>query len=226
MGNARKEGLASGLASVAHNTSADLDRLEQIKRFAEEDIDTAKQHAWIWLRELQNPRESQRLDWLFAQGYTPESPDGDCEGIVMSLGGAPWLVLLDRLVRLGQLLGGIGWTGKSFNREAGTGFNRLTTTSRIPAFLCMPNYKFKTVNGELTGFHFYHTVETSPLAPKIDVRTIKYDAPEHANPLVLPRTRDELVELVPGIYLGRAMLNKRGEWKVVGYFGLRFPVGG
>lgn len=204
----------------------DLARLRALRELAVHDARRARSEAWRWLRELQAPSEHNRLHGLFAEGSAPDAPDGDCEGIVMNLYGSLWLEGLDRLVRLGQWLGGIGWTGKSFDASNGTGYNRLTASSRIPAFLTMPTYRFRRVAGELVGFDFYHALETSPAAPYGKVRAIRYNAPEHANPLVLPRTRDELVELLPGIYLGRALLQEDGRWEVVGYFGLRYPRGG
>lgn len=216
-------------AGAAGDTStADATRLKKIRERLAKDPRGARADAWAWLCELVEPSEHHRLHWLFAQGTAGESPDGDCEGVVMNLYGEAWLTLVDRMVRLGQLLGGIGWTGKSFDRKAGTGYNRLTLSTRPSALLVMPRYKFEKVNGELVGFHFYHALEKSPLPPYGQVRAIKYNAPEHANPLMLPRTRDELVEIVPDVYLGRALLwdKKLGSWKVIGYFGLRQPVGG
>ena len=205
---------------------SDTARLKRIRGLVDTDVASAKRQAWEWLKELQAPGQHHRLPWLFSQGTAPESPDGDCEGIVMNLYGSPWLVGLDRLVRLGQLLGGIGWAGKTFNRAKGTGYNRLTGSSRIPSLIATPHYKYEKINGELCGFHFFHDIEPSPLPPHALVRAIKYDAPIHNNPLVLPRTRDELVEIVPDVYLGRALLRNAHDWEVVGYFGSRFPVGG
>lgn len=215
-------------ASRSDATTADALRLARIRERVAHDPAGAKAEAWALLRELVEPSEHHRLHGLFEQGIAGESPDGDCEGVVMNLYGEPWLIAMDRLVRLGQWLGGIGWTGKSFDREAGTGFNRLTSSARPAALLVMPTYRFERVRGELIGFHFLHALETSPIAPHKQVRAIKYNAPEHANPLVLPRTRDELVEIVPGVHLGRALLwdKRQQRWKVVGYFGLRHPVGG
>lgn len=202
---------------------SDSDRMKRLRALAEKRPEQAKQQAWDWLRELQAPAQNYRLSWLFAQGTAPEVPAGDCEGIVMNLYGELWLTVVDRLVRLGQLFGGIGWTGKSFDSAAGTGYNRLTASTRLAALFVMPRYKFERVNNELIGFRFFHALETSPLAPHALVRAIKYDAQQHANPLVLPRTRDELVEIVPNVYLGRALLHDEFDWRVVGYFGLRYP---
>lgn len=210
-------------ASAGSRAASDQARLVQLRKLATKDLVRARQEAWQWFHDLQKPSNHHRLHWLFEQGSAPESPHGDCEGMVMQLYGTLWLDGVDRLVRLGQSLGGIGWTGKSFDAIKGTGYNRLTTTARIPALLAMPSYRFDRINGELIGFRFHHALETSPVPPGTAVRVIKYDAPEFKNPLVLPRTRDELVEILPAVYLGRALLSEGGRWRVVGYFGLRAP---
>ena len=210
-------------ASSTSGTREGRERWESLQALAARNPAAAKARAFEWLRELDAPRHRDTLGFLFAQGTAPESPDGDCEGIVMYLEGATWLVGLDKAVRLGQWLGGIGWTGKSFDGARGTGFNRLTATSWPIALLVMPTYRFERRGSEILGFHFHHAIEASPVAPHGEVRSIRYDSPEHANPLVLPRTRDELVELVPGVYLGRALLRTEGRFETVGYFGLRHP---
>lgn len=54
--------------------------------------------------------------------------------------------------------------------------------------------------------------------------------PEYRNPSVrtfpIARTRDEVVEVIPGVYLGRALLRMRdGEIRLIAYFALREPIG-
>lgn len=200
---------------------ADPERLGNLRSLAVREPDRAGAAAWAWLRELQAPVNHAVLPWLFAEGTSPEVPDGDCDGLVMKLWGSPWLVLLDRMVRLGQVLGGIGWTGKSFDRARRTGYNRLTRSSRLAALLVMPTYRFERSGGELLGFHFHHELERSPVEPGNPVLSIRYDDPAHANPLILPRTRDELVAIVPDVWLGRALLRGAQGWQTVAYFGLR-----
>jgi hypothetical protein len=180
--------------------------------------------TWDWLTTIDATHEAAQLDVIFRAGGPPpeDGPIGDCEGRVLGLFGTRFLGFVDTLVRVGQALGGIGWTGKSFSGD-GTGHNRLTRTSRIPMFLAMPRYGLERRGGELIGFHFNHSIEPSPRDPDIVVRGIRYDDPAHANPLMLPRTRDELVELAPGLYLGRALLRDEGEWEIVAYFALREP---
>ena len=185
----------------------------------------AKALAWELFQELQKPSQQYRLAGVFAQGTAPASPHGDCEGINMNLYGNPVLRGLDYLIRLGQMLGGMGWAGKTFNAN-GTGYNRLTRSTKIAALAVMPHYKLRKINGELIGFDFYHCIDNSPVAPNIPVRSLNYAAPEHNNPLILPRTRDEIVEIVPEVYLGRVLIRDNFGWNLSGYFGLRYPVGG
>jgi hypothetical protein len=182
---------------------------------------------WTRLTALDATRDAARLAALFTSGSPPESPDGDCEGRVLGLSGTPFLRFVDVLERLGQALGGIGWTGKTFDPETGTGYNRLTRTSRLPLFLAMPRYGFERRGGQLIGFRFDHRVEASPMPDATMVRAVSYENPAYANPLMLPRTRDELVELTPGLLLGRALLHDESDgWQVVAWFALRHPVGG
>lgn len=185
----------------------------------------AKALAWELFQELQKPSQQYRLAGVFAEGTAPESPHGDCEGINMNLYGNRVLRGLDYLIRLGQMLGGMGWAGKTFHAN-GTGYNRLTPGTKFAAMAVMPHYKLRKINGELIGFDFYHCIDNSPVAPNIPVRSLNYASPEHNNPLILPRTRDEIVEIVPGVYLGRVLIRDNFGWNLSGYFGLRYPVGG
>lgn len=212
------------MAQVMNKSEKDK-RWAEIRGLTASDPARAKTLAWAWFTELTSPALHQQLPWLFNQGEAPaDAPNGDCQGVVMQLYGAPWLTGVDLLVRLGQLLGRIGWTGKSFDTATHTGYNRLTSSSLIAMKLAMPAYRFDRVGGELVGFRFNYGIETSPISPGPRVLAIRYDDPAHANPLVLPRTRDELVVIAPDVYLGRALLRVKNVWQVVGYFGLRYPV--
>lgn len=204
----------------------DGQRIEQLQALADSDLAAARADAWFLFQELQAGSEHYRLPGLFARGTAPQAPDGDCEGIVMNLYGSAWLAGLDKMVRLGQKLGGIGWAGKTFDPKTGTGYNRLTRSSLIPAMITMPHYPLRKQGGELLGFDFHHRVEKSPISPHQEVRAITYDDPQFNNPLVMPRVRDEIVEIVQDVFLGRALLKVKHGWEVVGYFGLRYPAKG
>jgi len=208
---------------------APADRLEQLRALAVDNPEAARREAWDWLNGIRAPRDREKLMTVFASGTTPapQSPSGECEGRVLGLFGTPFLAFTDRMARLGQLLGGIGWAGKTFDTESGTGYNRLTPFSRVPMFFVMPRYRFKRVGAELAAFSFDHRIEPTPLSPRQEVRSIVYSNPAYGNPLMLPSTRDELVELVPDVYLGRALLQEdSGEWRPVAYFALREPATG
>ncbi len=211
-------------ASTVPAPLSDEQRLNNLRAQARTNPDLAKENAWELLKELQHKSQFHRLPWLFAQGNgAAEAPHGDTEGMVMNLHGSFLMRTLNNAVALGQLLGRIGWTGKTFNRETGTGYNRVTSSTLIPAILAMPHYKLHKQGKELLGFDFHHRVDTSPVAPHLQVRAITYDEPSFKNPLILPKVRDEIVEIVPDVFLGRVVYKVKHGWEVVGYFALRYP---
>lgn len=206
---------------------ADLARVQELRTLADSDPVSARVATWDWLNSLDATKDLDGLETIFHAGLPPDGPVGDGEGRSLGIMGTPFLDFTHRLERLGQRLGGIGWTGKHFGAD-GTGHNRLTTTSRIPMFFVMPRYRFKRRDGQLNGFTFDHSISPSPRDPDLLVRGITYNNPAHANPIMLPRTRDELVEIVPDVYLGRALLHDEDDdaWEIVAYFAQRHPVGG
>ena len=78
---------------------------------------------------------------------------------------------------------------------------------------------------KLEQIHF-HDVCTAAAEPFNEVRALDYSPAEYRNPSVrtfpIKRTRDEIVELVPRLYLGRALLTMPdGEVRLIAYFALR-----
>lgn len=201
-------------------------RLGAVRELARSEPARGQALAWEWMTSLSAHGDREELAWLFAQGEPPAPPGGDCEGQVLGLFGTPFMRVVDTAVKLGRALGGIGWTGKTFDSSTERGYNRLTATARLPMQLAMPRYRFGRAGGEITGFRFDHRIERSPVAPHTEVRSVNYADPAYGNPLMLPDTRDELVEIVPRVLLGRALLRDGEGWRVVAYFALREPVGG
>ena len=217
------------LKSTSTNSAplSDQQRLDQLRAQARNDPAGAKESAWELIKELQNDSEFYRLPWLFAQGNgAAEAPNGATEGMVMNLHGSPMMTTLNKMIQIGQLLVGMGWTGKTFDRKTGKGYKRVTSSTYIPALLSMPHYKMKKQGKELLGFDFHHCIDTSPVPPHQQVRAITYDDPEFKNPLILPKVRDEIVEIVPDVFLGRVTYRVKHGWEVIGYFALRFPYNG
>ncbi|MCK5789886.1 MAG: hypothetical protein KAH34_03555 [Ketobacter sp.] len=211
-------------ASTVPAPISDEQRLKNLRAQAESHPELAKENAWELLKELQNESQFYRLPWLFAQGNgDAEAPNGDTEGMVMNLHGSFLMRTINSAVMLGQLLGRMGWTGKTFNRKTGTGYNRITASAYIPTKLAMPHYKLQKQGNELLGFDFHHRIDSSPVAPHLKVRAITYDEPSFKNPLILPKVRDEIVEIVPDVFLGRVVYKVKHGWDIVGYFALRYP---
>ncbi len=211
-------------ASAIPAPTSDQERLKELRELTTKRPEAGKQAAWEFLKELQEPSQFYRLPMLFAEGNgEAEAPNGDTEGMVMNLHGSALMRTINGAVLVGQFLGGMGWTGKTFNPETGTGYNRITRSATIPTRIVMPHYKLKKQGDELLGFDFHHRIDRSPVAPHLKVRAITYDEPAFKNPLILPKVRDEIVEMVPDVFLGRVLYKGKYGWDIVGYFAVRYP---
>ena len=207
-----------------HRTAPGL--LGELRAQAADAPALARQACWQLLERLSREDRREEIAALWASGSAPERMDGALEGLVMgSMWGTPETVLGSLLTRIHPT-----WTGKTFDHAAGTGFNRLVGWSRPAFFLVAAGYtSFSRSGGEIEGFRFDHALETAAIAPYLTVRALDYGVPEYANPSVrtfpIARTRDEIVELVPGVYLGRALLTlPRGDVRPIAHFALRDPL--
>jgi hypothetical protein len=172
--------------------------------------------AWRWLRELAAPAHRGILDTLFAQGRAPESIDGPTDGFFVALRSEP---LLDRLLKALASLW-MPWQGKSFDSATATGTNRVDVFARWPAKLVWPGYRMDGGPDATTAFGFETRVEPGVADPGVDVLVADY-APVTANPrLIVGHIRDELVELVPDVYLGKVFYRVGGGYLGVGFFAL------
>lgn len=93
------------------------------------------------------------------------------------------------------------WRGKSFTphgESRGEGINRIFTDS-------IRRYRFDTFIGPSRAGAF-------------DALQLDYDKPE--NPFFIRPIKDEIRELRPGLWLGQAWLQLRGQPHLVLYFGL------
>lgn len=183
----------------------------------------ARRLGWEHLRELGSAGRHDELHCLFGRGYAPDGPDGALEGLVVGkLFGIPEARLANPLMRIDPT-----WRGKTFDMAAGTGFNRLSPIAKYALRAIAPLYRgMRRVGTEVHGFDFEHQIDTAAAAPFVKVRALDYGVAHHHNPSVrtfpIKRTRDEIVELVPGLYLGRALLTMPGgEIRLIAYFALR-----
>lgn len=179
--------------------------------------------AWAWIEDLQELAAHNRdeaeaaLDELFALGHAPKDLSGPTEGILV----APLIQpLVDKVARA-ITSAWMPWQGKSFDRAAGRGDNRLRGETRWIAKVLWPLYGTKEAPDGRLAFDFETRVEPGELDPGVEVLVIDY-APIDKNPsLIIKSIRDELVEIVPGANLGKILYRRGGGYTNIGFFALR-----
>lgn len=204
-------------SSTRPNTSVQ----EELRELSTTSPLLACRQGWDYLRQLGEAGHRDQLAALFERGQAPDGPRGALEGLIVgNLFGIPEASLANPLLKIDPT-----WRGKTF--DAHTGFNRLAPIAKYAMRAIAPLYGgLQHVGSEMAGFGFDHRIDTAAIEPYIKVRALDYSPEEYRNPSVrtfpIKRTRDELVELLPGLYLGRALLTMRsGEIRLIAYFALR-----
>ncbi len=215
-------------------------RAEEVERYvgalqvlAETDPDLARSQTWNQIR-LAGMRAGRRraeahdsLNRIFRLGTLPEPMlDGPYDGTPI----APMtFAATDPIIRALSSLW-MPWLGKRFDAETATGDNVMLPSARLPAKLFWPSYRFRSLGGgRYAAFRFRTYAGAGAVDGERRVLKIDYDWDE--NPSLLIRDiLDELVQVVPGVFLGKALL-RRGElartsWRLVGYFALRSGASG
>jgi hypothetical protein len=112
------------------------------------------------------------------------------------------------------------WTGKRFDAAANGGENLLALSARWPTRVLWPSYRPEPLGRGLAAFRFRTYVSPGTVDPDIETLKIDYDSSE--NPTLLIRdVLDEVVQVVRGAYLGKVLLRRGTQWRLVGYFGLQ-----
>jgi hypothetical protein len=186
---------------------APQERLADLRTNADTDPRTAADDAWRWVCDLKKRAGRDRgavereLSELFRTGATPSGLTGPTEGVLVTTTTNP---LLDPVVRMITSLW-MPWQGKRFDAEEASGSNRMTSSATLPAKLLWPSYTMKRAEEGTLAFDFKTYEDTGKDDPDVRVLVIDYSSVE-ANPrLIIRRIRDELVELVPGAYLGKIL---------------------
>lgn len=191
---------------------------------AKKDAAGAANAAWDRILDLQalgaddrNGADAQ-LNELFRAGAPAQGLDGPTDGIlVLTTTTTVTDVALRKLTSAWM-----PWEGKRFHADTQTGDNRMTEQSVVVSKVLWPLYSMKGKQGERIAFDFQTYVENGKDDPDREVLVIDY-ADLSQNPRLLIRSiRDELVELVPGTYLGKILLRlPTGSYLKLGYFALR-----
>ena len=160
-----------------------------------------------------------RLDEIFRSGKAPDPwPSGFQSGrLVATSTWGPWDSLVQRIAGLWM-----PWLGKSFEGSAKSGINyfRQTAATRWWLRLLFPGYRLPPVAGDrIEAFPFRNAVEPGALDPDMQVLKIDYDF--EANPAPIRRILDELVQVTPGLYVGKILFRLGGRYYPIGFFSLR-----
>jgi hypothetical protein len=210
-------------------------RVDEVERYVEalqglgkQNADLARRGAWNQIR-LAGARAATRpgeahesLNRIFRLGAPPDPPlDGPHRGILVT----PTVQgTADAALR--QITSAwMPWLGKRFDAERQSGDNLLAASARVPARVLFPGYRpGPGPEGTLAAFGFRTYVSPGKVDPDRETLKIDYDSDE--NPGFLIRDiLDELVQVVPGAYLGKVLLRRGGgeEWRLIGYFALHPP---
>jgi hypothetical protein len=178
-----------------------------------------------WREAARTQRGQAELQRLFRSGRYPSvAPSGRTRGtfIGLTLGGP-----FDRVV--GGLAGlWMPWLGKSFDPATGRGENVLGLGSGWSAGLAarianrLGWAASVDPDGTVRAFPFVTGRGPGIVDPEVEVLRIIYAYPGAPSPELVRRVLDEVVEVEPGLLLGKAHLRVAGgRWRLAGYFSLR-----
>jgi hypothetical protein len=196
--------------------------VEALQGLSKANADFARRAAWNQIRLAgaragRRPEEAREtLNLIFRLGVPPAPAlDGPMRGLMVTPTVPRPLDIGLRAVASAWM----PWMGKRFDADAERGDNVLTASARVPTKILWPSYRAEPVDGGQAAFRFKTYVSPGSVDPDMETLKIDYDSDE--NPALLIRDiLDELVQVVRGAYLGKVLLRRGGEWRLVGYFGL------
>lgn len=168
----------------------------------------------------QNRREGwEAFNRLFRQGTVPaRGLNGRYHGQLLALNIAPGLTQLFTALTNWWL----PWEGKHFYATQQSGNNIFSRQALALSYVFMPFYRVRIPDGpsHFRAFNFRTYTAPGLQDPDRQVFVLNYNLPE--NPAAnVRRVVDELVEIEPGYYLGKAHLKTWfGTWQQVAYFSL------
>jgi hypothetical protein len=196
-----------------------------VQEAAESQPGMAKRLAWNQIRlagvraRTHRNEAHESLNRMFRLGEPPDPPiDGPTKGILVT----PVMPRLAEVPFRGLSEAWMPWVGKRFDPSTQTGDNLLRPSARMPSRILWRNYRPEDAgDGRLAAFKF--RTYASPGTLDTDRQTMKIDYDSEENPGFLIRDiLDELVQIVPGAYLGKVLVRRtRGaSWRLLGYFAL------
>jgi hypothetical protein len=177
---------------------------------------------WKAVADLQDDRARAlaELDACFRLGSAPTHPSGALQGRLLT---TTFGYGLDAIA-MGLTRLWMPWKGKAFEPEAKEGRNLFSPEFRWAMRVLWPAYEDVqgAELGRLATFRF--TTWEGPGAIHPEVQTFKIDYDHEGSPAFLIRPiLDELTQIEPGLYLGQALMRRRGEMRRVAWFSLTDP---
>jgi len=191
-------------------------RPDEVERYVREvqglgpkDAELAQRAAWRQIRLAgmrcrSRPGEAlETLNLVFRLGSAPTAPlSGLYDGIMV----APSLWRPADLGLTALASAWMPWVGKRFDAEAQSGDNLLTSSARPVARVLWPGYRpWEAPGGRLGAFRFRTYTDPGKVDPDRETLKIDYDSDDNPG-LLIRNILDELVEIVPGAYLGKVLL--------------------
>jgi hypothetical protein len=200
-------------------------KLEWLRDSVKTHPEGAADSTWAWIEELSKRAKADAagadadLNELFRLGTPPTGLHGATEGmLVMTTTNEKF----DAAVRVITSMW-MPWQGKRFDKDNAKGDNRLTKSTGLVGKLLWPLYKMTDHSDGKLAFDFETYVEAGKDDPDINVMVIDYADIESNPKLIIRSVRDELVELVPSVYLGKILFKTDSGYNKIGYFALRIP---
>lgn len=188
------------------------------------DTESVRTETWQWILEFKEKAAAKRkaadaeLGTLFRLGMPPEELDGPTEGVLVTTTSnillAPAVNVVTRLWT--------PWQNKRFDSVANAGDNDVPESESRSKFLWPLHIVKDAVNNTL-AVDFKTSFGPGKVDPDIEVMIIDYSKADLIPGLLVRSIRNELVELVPGVFLGKILvpLPALSKYETVGYFALR-----
>jgi hypothetical protein len=116
----------------------------------------------------------------------------------------------------------VPWLGKSFESQAGLGFNTFTPRGASLLRIMTPLYNRFRVNADGDTDAYYFKTCTGPGYRDTNLEVFKLDYASPENPFLIRIILDEMVETAPDTVLGKVHMKVfPGYFATIGFFGLR-----
>ena len=191
-----------------------------------DDAGYARRQAWnqvrlAGVRAATRPTEVQRsLELVFRLG-SPPAIDGETDGVLLATSfRGPANAAFRAAANLWM-----PWLGKRFDADARMGENFLSADARLPFKAIWPSHNPRPLgDGRLAAFPFDTRIAPDELDGDRQVMKLDYDRRENPS-FIVRNVLDELVEVVPGAYLGKMLVRRRpgALYRQTGWFALQQP---